>query len=389
MAMPGRRPGDRAAGQDQSPLRRLLSVAAWPALALGALALVVLTLVSHLSSPARHTLVVAALPYWNIQTDTAVVLANRQAVNEVSPWIYGISASGAIVMQTEQGQAATAAADMSKLRAAGMRVVPTIANITNGKWANQPIEGILHNPARTRQHANEITALVDRENYTGIDIDYEGLVAADRQVFTRFIGELATSLHAHGKILTVDVFPQTSPAEAAGNPLDAAQDLAALGRSADQVRVMAYNNHWANSPPGAVAPISWVRSVVKYSVSQVPASKVVLGVPLYGFNWGDGPAQTISWLQALRLSRQYHVPPSYNKASQAPTFSYNAGGRSHVVWFENAASSEAKFYAVRGAGIAGTFLWMYGYEDPGTWPALREALPLSGPDASSTSTAVP
>jgi spore germination protein len=389
MALRRRRPSRRDASQDNSGLRHFMSVAAWPALALAALALVALTLVAHLSAPARHTLVVAALPYWNIQTDTAVVLANRQDVNEVSPWIYGISPSGAVVVQTTQGQAATATADMDKLRAAGMRVVPTIANITSGKWSDQPIEGILHNPALMRQHVGNIVALADREDYAGVDIDYEGLLSSDKQVFSQFIGELSTAMHAHGKIVTVDVFPQTSAGEAAGNPLDAAQDLAALGKSADQIRVMAYNNHWANSPPGAVAPIGWVRSVVRYTVSQVPAGKVVLGVPLYGFDWGDGPAQTISWLQALRLSRQYHVQPQYSKASQAPTFSYDSGGRDHVVWFENAASSEAKFYAVKGAGIAGTFLWMYGYEDPGTWPALRTALPLSGPGASSTSTAVP
>jgi len=389
MALRRRRPRQQGAGQDQSRLRHVLSVAAWPALALAALALVALTLVAHLSAPAKRTLVVAALPYWNIQTDTAVVLANRGDVNEVSPWIYGISPSGAIVMQSSQGQATTATADMDKLRAAGMRVVPTIANITDGRWAYQPIDGILHNPARMRQHVSNIVTLADRDDYAGIDIDYEGLLASDRQVFTQFVAELATAMHAHGKIVTVDVFPQNSAAEAAGNPLDAAQDYAAIGRSADQVRVMAYNNHWANSPPGAVAPIGWVRAVVNYTLTQVQASKVVLGVPLYGFDWGDGPAQTISWLQALRLSRQYHVPPSYNNASQAPTFSYAADGRSHVVWFENAASSQAKFYAVRGAGIAGTFLWMYGYEDPRTWPALRQALPLSGTNASSTSTAVP
>ncbi len=366
-----------------------MSVAAWPALALAGLALVVLTLVAHLSAPARHTLVVAALPYWNIQTDTAVVLANREDVNEVSPWIYGISPSGAIVMQSTQGQAATTTADLDKLRGAGMRIVPTIANITNGEWSYQPIDGILHNPSLTRQHVNAIVALVDQEDYAGIDIDYEGLQATDRQAFSQFVAELAAAMHAHGKIVSVDVFPQTSAAAAAANPLDAGQDYAAIGRSADQVRIMGYNDHWANSQPGAVAPINWVRSVLKYAVSQVPASKVVLGVPLYGFDWGDGPAQTISWLQALRLSRQYHVMPQYNAVSQAPTFSYDSDGRAHTVWFENAASSEAKFYAVRGAGIAGTFLWMYGYEDPGTWPALRAALPLSGPGASSTSTAVP
>jgi spore germination protein len=369
--------------------RRVSARAAWPALAILAVALVGLTLVTHLSHPSRRTLVVASMPYWSIQHDTAVVLANRQDVNEVSPWIYGLSTSGTIVPQYPPGQAAAVAADVAELRAAHMRIVPSIANVTGGAWNYQAITRILHNPTLMRQHVDAIAALVQRENYAGIDIDYEELHAADRQAFTQFIGELSAALHAHGKVLSVAVFPQTA-APASGQP-NTAQDYAALGKVADQVRIMGYNYHWANSGPGATAPIGWVQSVLRYAKSQMPASKVVLGIPLFGYDWPDGnaAAATLSWLQALHLSRQYHAASSYNKASQAPYFSYAGGGRTHIVWFENAASSRAKFEAVKGNRVAGVYLWMYGYEDPGTWSSLRAVLPTSGPNASSTSAAVP
>jgi hypothetical protein len=54
-----------------------------------------------------------------------------------------------------------------------------------------------------------------------------------------------------------------------------------------------------------------------------------------------------------------------------------------------AASSKALFAAAKVNGVAGVYLWMYGPEDPGTWPALRAVLPIVGPNASSTSAAVP
>jgi spore germination protein len=383
-------PGDRPGGhEDQSALRWLVARAAWPALAILALGLVALTLVTHLSSPARHSLVVASIPYWNIQHDTSVVLANRKDVNEVSPWIYGLSASGAIVPQYGQGQAAAVTSDIARLRAAHLRIVPSIANVTGGRWSYQPIARILHDPALARQQVSAIVAMVVKQKYAGIDVDYEELHAGDRQVFTQFVRELGKALHAHGKVLSVAVFPQATAPNAA-NPASF-QDYAALGAAADQVRIMGYNYHWASSPAGATAPIGWVRSVLKYATSQMPASKVVLGIPLFGYNWpdGTGAAQTVSWLQALRLSRQYHTAALYNKTSQAPYFSYAAAGRMHTVWFENAESSKAKFEAVKGNNIAGVYLWMYGYEDPGTWSALRSSLPTSGPGASSTSKAVP
>jgi spore germination protein len=378
---------ERGAEQSQSLPRRVLSRAAWPALALAALALVAFTLVTNLGSPTRHTLVVASIPYWNMQHDTAIVLANRRDINEVSPWIYGLSSTGAIASQYPPGQDAAAASDIARLRHAGLRIVPTIANITNGNFAYQPIGRILHSQALTREHVAAIVSLVEKNNYAGIDIDYEQLHPGDQAAYLRFVRELADALHAKGKVLSVAVFPQTSAANvSSSNP---AQDYAAIGKVADQVRIMAYNYHWANSPPGAVAPIGWVRSVLKYATSQMPASKVVLGIPLYGFNWGDGPARTISWLQALRLSRQYNAPARYDKAAQAPALTYASGGKTHTVWFENAQSTTAKFDAVKGRSLAGVYLWMYGYEDPATWAALHHTLPTSGPGASSGSAAVP
>jgi spore germination protein YaaH len=369
--------------------RRLSRLAAWPALALLAFGLVAFSLATHLGSPNRRTLVVASIPYWNIQHSTAVVLANRRAVNEVSPWIYGLSATGDIVPQYPRGQAPAIATDIARLRAAHLRIVPSIANITGGAWDYPAVSHMLHNPGMMRQQVDAIVALVQRDKYAGVDIDYEELHAGDQQAFTQFASDLAAALHKRGKVLSVAVFPQTS-APARGSP-NAAQDYAALGRVADQVRIMAYNDHWANSAPGATAPISWVRAVTRYATSQMLPSKVVLGVPLYGYDWPDGPASaaTVSWLQALRLSRQHHASASYSKAAQAPYFSYLSGGRTHTVWFENAESSAAKFGVVKGSGAAGVYLWMYGYEDPGTWSSLRTVLPVSGPNATSTSSAVP
>jgi spore germination protein YaaH len=225
------------------------------------------------------------------------------------------------------------------------------------------------------QHVAAIVALVQREKYAGIDIDYEELHAGDRAVFTTFIGRLATALHSSGKILSVALFAKATDAGYA--PRNVAQDYAAIGRVADQVRLMGYDYHWNTSPPGPIAPIGWVRDVLRYARTQIPAAKIVLGVPLYGYDWSAGSGNPVTWLQAFRLSVRYHVTPHYDTTAQAPWFGYtDTSGNQHTVWFENAESSKAKFSAAQGAGIGGVYLWMYGYEDTGTWPALRQTLPI-------------
>jgi spore germination protein len=368
--------------------RHPMAAAVWLAVVLAGAIAVVLTMFSLGGGPGRHTTVVASMPYWNFQHGTAAVLAHRGDVTEVSPWMYGLAADGQIDTQYPAGQAAAVARDIERLGAAGLRVVPSIANITDGKWAYQPVGRMLHSPALMARQVAAIVALVQRHDYAGVDIDYENLHAGDRQAFSTFVRDLAAALHAHGKLLSVAVFAKTS--NAGTDPRNVAQDYAAIGRVADQVRLMGYDYHWATSPPGPIAPVGWIRAVLRYARTQIPASKIILGIPLYGYDWSGGHGIAISWLQALRLSREYHAPPRYNVTSQAPWFSYtDRAGRKHTVWFENEASSRAKFDLAQGAGIAGVYLWMYGYEDAGTWPALSQVLPTSGPHALSTAKAVP
>jgi spore germination protein len=380
--------GSRAPETVPKRPRHRFAGAAWLGVVLIGAVLVGLTMVNLRGSTPRHTLVVASMPYWNISHGTTVVLGHPSNVTEVSPWMYGLTGSGQIDTQYPPGQAASVSDEIQRLRAAGKRVVPSIANITGGQWSYGPVGRMLHSPRLVAAQVAAIVALVQRHHYAGIDLDYENLHAGDRQAFTTFVTRLAAALHARGKVLSVAVFAKTT--NAGTDPRNLAQDYAAIGRAADQVRLMAYDYHWATSPPGPVAPVSWVRAVLRYARTQIPASKIILGVPLYGYDWGGNRGTGISWLQALRLSRLHHATARYDQASQTPWFRYrDASGHEHTVWFENAASSRAKFDAAQGAQIAGVYLWMYGYEDSGTWSALGHVLPTSGPHALSTAKAVP
>jgi spore germination protein YaaH len=325
---------------------------------------------------------VASLPFWSIGNGTATVLSHRADFTEASPWIYGLTPAGQINSQYGPGQAAAVRADTSRLHAAGLRIVPTVANITNGNFAYQPVAQLLHNPALMQRHIAALVTLASRHGYAGIDIDYEDLHATDRQAFSTFVTRLGAALHARGKILSVAVFAKTTDAGYA--PRNVAQDYAVIGRAADQVRVMAYDYHWASSGPGPIAPVSWVRGVLAYAKTQIPASKIILGIPLYGYDWTGGHGANLTSQQATRLAAQHRAPVRYDTASQSPWFSYTAAdGSRHQVWFENPASSRAKLALARSAGAGGVFFWMYGDEAPGTWAAVHQVMPVASQAAPS------
>jgi spore germination protein len=382
---PQRRGAPRTGGRRSSRWRLLTGSGFLIVLFLGAVALLVT--VPRMLGPSEKpaSLAVASLPFWNLTAGQTVLAANRGTFNEVSPWIYGITNNGQIASQVPPERAAEAAAGMAQLRTLGIPLVPSIANRTNGLWAYEPVANMLHNPAAMTRHINDIVALVQRERYDGIDIDYEDLPAADRQVFTTFVTRLADALHDKNKILTIAVFAKTTDAGEDGR--NAGQDYAAIGAAADEVRLMAYDYNWSGSKPGPVAPLPWVRDVLTYAKTQIPAEKIVLGVAVSGYDWVDGgQGEVVTWIQCFGRARAFNATSQFDRLSQSPYFKYtDAQGHQHEVWYENAESIATKLEAAKAAGIRGVFLWMISSEDDRTWKTLHNILPVPAPSAEGSS----
>jgi spore germination protein len=311
----------------------------------------------------------AVVPYWNFSRGLNTVLAHKGGLTMVSPWMYSVSGSGALSAMGETSAAADAV--LVRLRRSGLKLVPTIANFSDGAWRDELVAPMLHDPALMHQHVLAIARFATAKHLAGVDIDYEELTASDREAFSRFISALARALHRRGKILSVDVFAKAS--DAGYDQRNEAQDYRALGQAADQVRLMAYDYHWPGSSPGPVAPIWWVNQVLSYATREIPAKKIILGVPLYGYDWSAGKGMAMTWLQVFGLLKEHPVPVHWDQASQSPWLRYtDRSGRQHELWFENAYSASAKFEAAHRHGIGGVYLWMFGDEDALTWTKLRE-----------------
>ncbi|WP_020659887.1 glycosyl hydrolase family 18 protein [Amycolatopsis benzoatilytica] len=368
----GPRPGAARGVPSWLSIRRPALLAVATAALLVAAALVV-GLMPRPGGPART--IVASVPYWNIGAGTDTTLANRQDFTGASPWLFGLDAEGRVVPLYGPSDTKAVTDGLARLRGGGLNLVPTLANVVNGRFSDQPVASIMREPAARAAHIAAIVALVTERGFGGIDIDYEELSAGDRTAFTEFVSDLAAALHGRGKTLSVALFAKTT--DAGYDQRNLAQDYAAVGRVADEVRLMAYDYHWAASAPGPVAPVGWVQNVLAYARTQIPPAKIVLGIPLSGYDWpagGDGTVVTTQ--QVAQLVAQHQAVVRFDARSQSPTLSYDdSAGRFHQVWFENAASTRAKLDAARAAGIGGVYFWMYGPADPGTWAQLSEAFP--------------
>jgi spore germination protein len=117
--------------------------------------------------------------------------------------------------------------------------------------------------------------------------------------------------------------------------------------------------------------------VVEYANSVIPAQKLVLGVPNYGYDWQlpwrEGvPAKTIGNAEAVQLAVERGAVIEYDEVAQTPHFNYFAeDGTEHEVWFEDARASLAKFTLARERGLQGVGLWNLMRSAPQTYLVLH------------------
>lgn len=128
----------------------------------------------------------------------------------------------------------------------------------------------------------------------------------------------------------------------------------------------------------AVAPINKVREVLDYAVTQIPPSKLLMGIPNYGYDWtlpyvkGESKARSLTNAQAEALAREYGVPIQYDTVAQSPYFTYtDSDGQQHEVWFENQSSYDAKMKLVKEYDLAGFSVWNIMNYSPALWNAMN------------------
>ena len=323
------------------------------------------SLASSTGSTAMVERSIGYVAYWDQSRAVQSIGGAGAAVTEVSPSWYAPAADGSIVVQ-QAGAVDDSAAAVAQLRTNNALILPALANYRDKIWDSTVIGAILADPAARAAHVEHIRALVRERGFDGIDIDYEHLTAADRDPFTAFVTALASGLHADGKLLAVTLHPKSS--EPGPQPKNQAQNYAAIGRVADEVRIMLYDYHWDTSAPGALAPINWVRSVMTWAATQVPVTKLVLGAATYGYDWVGKRGTSFMWAEIMRRAANNGATVQYSQTMEAPWFEYvDSRGRQHTVWFENARSIAAKKAIMRDIGAIGMHYWRLGGEDPAIW----------------------
>ncbi|WP_175425745.1 glycosyl hydrolase family 18 protein [Trinickia violacea] len=216
-----------------------------------------------------------------------------------------------------------------------------------------------------------IVALAKTANLTGINIDFEGIYPADRDAYTSFVTDLATQLHAIHSSLVLSV-----PAKTSDDPTNTWTwpfNYAAIGQSADIIQVMTYDENVPSRSPGPVAGSDWMLESLQYAASQIPASKILLGLPAYGYDWNltAGGGTSVAYKEMPALLASTGATPQWDAATRSAYINYTASDSSaHQVWYETAQGLQAKAQFAKTLGLAGVSMWALGDEDATFWSAV-------------------
>ena len=325
-----------------------------------------------LNSPSTHSRgrVIAYVAYWDQGPGFATAERHLDTLSAISPWWYSLDYAGAVVPQ-HTGVTDIDASAVRRFRASGMRVMPTIANHRDGEWDDHVVAQLLADPASRR------TTSATSWNWSSVR-GTPGSTSTTR-TFRPAVGTGSPPSSATCRRACTETASFCPSASIRRPPIEGvdernvAQDYRAIGAAADEFRIMTYDYHWATSRPGPVAPTGWVDEVIAYTLRHVPRDKVIMGIPLFGYDWADGgAAEPVTWDQVQARVRTHQVAITVDHTSKASWFTYiDRDRRGHTVWFDDAAAIDAKLRLARAYGLAGVFLWRLGGESPETWRLLR------------------
>jgi spore germination protein len=301
-------------------------------------------------------------------------------ISAVAPFWYRLSPEDGSILQQHHPEEGFTDKKMKRIiekaHEQGMEVLMLVHNMLYGGRVNgkELAKEMLATGESRKAFIDNVEAVLGKFGYDGINIDIENIYVADRERFSTLIKELYERLSSKGYRVTVCVPAKTG--DNLKNTWSGPFDYKEIAKYSDNVVIMTYDEHGYSSGPGPVASYGWVRDVMKYAVGQIPAGKILMGVPGYGFDWtvGKKGARYISYSQAVNLASSKGAKIKWDNAARVPYFKYTQNGQSHEVWFERKFSLEQKLDIVKEYNIGGIALWRIGLEDAGFWDVIEKRI---------------
>lgn len=295
-------------------------------------------------------------------------------------FFFEIEVEGDGSLRTSHGWPVRWQALIDSARATGTVLAPTFTLFTSARF-----DSVFTSPEAVRRLQANVLGVATNPAASGVHLDFEMFAAVDpgaREAYTRMVEAIAVALESRRPDAHLSVFlpPFDTPD---------AFDEARLAAAVDHVVVQGYDFHYRGSETsGPVAPIrgwggrNWEAVARRYDLLGVPMSKILMAVPLYGYEWPTetaeprsptrGRGNTVSLgrvdsdlvpaLGGSALARAAQYGLRRDVQSGSAWYAYERVDGWYQGWFEDEESLSAKLDFVRLRGMAGVAFFPLGYD---------------------------
>lgn len=246
------------------------------------------------------------------------------------------------------------------------------------------ISSLINNPKSSAVNfVDEVAPIIKQYGFTDLNLDIESFKeasASSQSAFTDFVKEVKSQLLPKTQVtLSVDISPSVFVKPFLINPYD-------IGQIADYVIIMGYDFQYSGSYlTGPGSPINGspavreydLETTIKYALETIPKEKIILGFPLYGYEWETitntpgapvipGSASTASSSRVEQLLKTcINCVRSFDQLSQSPYIIYPGVSNDyfHQIYYEDVRSFTKKLELVKKYKLRGVAVWALGYED--------------------------
>ncbi len=343
-------------------------------------------------TPSEKYQVVGFLPYWLLTQE------KPESIKSLTTLTYfGLTAGadGEIVKFNKPGESEPGwhALNSGKLdqfleQAKQLNIKSSLLIFTGN---NQEIYQLLSDPVNHADNlSREVIPILKKYGFEDLNLDMEftGPATAGARInFLTFLSTLKQNLRQN-QIMSLTV--ETTASETVNQKLI---DVGQAGKIADQIIMMAYDFHAQGSPvTGPVSPISGGKVILEFDISlavdetlkELPADKLLLGIPLYGYEWESLTAASGSAVipgtgvtaSSKRVGQLLENCPDcqtgYDETADEAfvIFKDLHTGSIHHIFYPNQRAMAAKINLAKKRNLGGLALWALGYESPHLLDAL-------------------
>lgn len=294
---------------------------------------------------------------YNLTTKQFISEVAASPVNTLSPSWYMLDQTEFVSDQTDQQLITWAKKN-------GKQVWPLIGNRANAELTHQ----VLTDKKRKQTVISKLVYYVKKHKLHGLNLDFENMFPQDQEAFTSFVNHLALELHKVKAVLSVDVPPDSGTDWS--NPFD----YVALGKTADYIILMGYEEHWpGGSVAGSVSSLPWLSQALDKLLISVPAHKTIVALPLYTRDWVIQDKRLSARDMTLTEQREVvrHRKPLWNAAVGQYVIDFMENGKKHKIWLEDSRSLAEKYTMVAHQRVAGFAYWYLGAGTADIWKMIE------------------